>query len=206
MLYFIIRALIGLLFMVCAIVAVKKLKKNHSAIVYISIVGISVLLTVVLAFLPFENLFVTFNSPEEAYDYYLPGKSNIELVVEGDACVFVIDHKQDYSYSCLIVPKTADGYKIGIGSKTKAVARVFSNGIFARVYQYGNTNDFFVTVLDTGGGTAVVSDDYGTEFYPLESVNDSLGKVFVTYHGHIDSFDKEYRILVNDTEIVLKSD
>ena len=72
------------------------------------------ILVTVLAFLPIENSFVTFDSPKAAYEYFNSGKSNIELVVKGDNCDFIIDRKKD-SDTYLIVPKTANGWKIGIG-------------------------------------------------------------------------------------------
>ena len=50
---------------------------------------------------------MNFKSPESAYKY-CTGKSNINLVVEGNTCDLVVSQK-DHSYSNLIVPKTEDG-------------------------------------------------------------------------------------------------
>lgn len=91
------------------------------------------LLIVMLTFLPFENLFVTFYSPKAAYEYFYLVKSNIELIVNGDDCNFIITHKND-SDTYLIIPKTADGWKIGIGSNTKRIIQKLSNGIVLYVY------------------------------------------------------------------------
>ena len=200
--YNIIRFVIGCIFLVCSITAIKKSKLIRKHMLYIVFASLSVLLIVVLAFLPLENLFITFDSPKAAYEYFVLGKSNIELIVEGEDCDFVIDRKND-SDTYLIIPKTADGWKIGIGSNTKRTVQKLSNGIVLYVYQYKNTSDYFITILDTNGGEATVSDEYNTKFFSLERYNDSLGKKFVTYYAHITNLNPQYGVIVNDNKIVL---
>ena len=199
----IIRFIIGCVFLGCSITLIKKSKVIRKRILYIVFAGISVALMVVLAFLPFENLFMNFNSPKAAYEYYKLGKSNIELVVEGNECDFVIDHQKD-SDTCLIIPKTEEGWKIGLGSDTKRIVQKFSDGVSVYVFQYKNTSDYFITVFDTNGGEAIVSDDYNSKFYSLERDNDFLGKTFVTYYAHIPNFNSQYSITVNGNKIVLE--
>lgn len=169
---------------------------------YIIFAILSVLLIVVLVFLPFENLFVTFDSPKAAYEYFITGKSNIELIVEGDNCDLMIDRKDD-SDTYLIIPKTTDGWKVGIGSNTKRIAQELSNGIVLDVYQYKDTNEYFITILDTNGGESTISDEYNTKFLSLEKYDDYLGKTFVTYYAHITDLDPQYSVIVNDSKIVL---
>lgn len=198
--YIIIRLIIGCVFLGCSITVIKKSKVIRKGILYAVFACISVVVAAVSAFLPFENLFVTFNSPKAAYEYYNVGKSNIELVVEGNNCDFVVDCKND-SDTYLIIPKTADGWKVGIGADTKRIVQKLSDGITVYVYQYKNTNDYFITVLDTDGGESKVSDDYNTKFYSLEKSNDSLEKTFVTYYAHISNFNPQYSVTVNGNKI-----
>ena len=200
--YSVIRLIIGCIFLVCSITAIKKFKVIRKHILYIVFTSLSVLLVVVLTFLPFENLFVTFDSPKAAYEYFNSGKSNIELIVEGDDCDFIIDRKND-SDTYLIIPKTADGWKIGIGSNIKRIVQKLSNGIVLYVYQYKNTSEYFITILDTNGGESTISDEYNTKFLSLERKNDSLGKTFVTYYAHITDFNPQYSVIVNGNKIVL---
>lgn len=200
--YNVIRLIIGCIFFVCSITVIKKSQVIRKHILYILFTSLSVILIVVLAFLPFENLFVTFDSPKAAYEYFNLGKSNIELIVEGDDCDFIIDRKND-SYAYLIIPKTVDGWKIGGGSNTKRIVQKLSNGIVLYVYQYKNTSDYFITILDTNGGESNISDEYNTKFLSLERNNDSLGKTFVTYYAHITNLNPQYSVIVNDNKIVL---
>lgn len=200
--YNIIRVIIGFVFLVCSIKTIKNSKVIRKHILYKVFTSLSVILTVLLAFLPFENLFVTFDSPKAAYEYFNLGRSNIELIIEGDACDFIIDRKND-SDTYLIIPKTAAGWKIGIGSNTKRIAQKLSNGIVLYVYQYKNTSDYFITIIDTNGGESTISDEYNTKFLSLERSNESLGKTFVTYYAHMTDFDSQYSVIVNDNKIVL---
>lgn len=202
--YNVIRLIIGCIVLVCSITFIKRSKVIRKRILYIVFTSLSVLLIVVLAFLPFENIFVTFDAPKSAYEYYNLGKSNIELIIEGNGCDFIIDRKKD-SDTYLIIPKTADGWKIGIGSNTKRIVQKLSDGIVLYVYQYKDTSDYFITILDTNGGESTVSDEYNTKFFSLERYNDSLGKTFVTYYAHITNFSSQYSVIVNDNKIVLEN-
>lgn len=86
--YNIIRLIIGCIFLVCSVIIIKNSRVARKHILYIVFTGLSVLLIVVSTFLPFENLFITFDSPKAAYEYFSLRKSNIELIVEGDNCDF----------------------------------------------------------------------------------------------------------------------
>ena len=200
--FYIIRLVIGCLFFVCSIVVIKKLKTNYKRLLYTVFASISIVLVVVLYFFPFENIFVTFSSPKTAYEYYNFGNSNVALIIEGNDCDFVIDEKND-SNAYLIIPKTIDGWKIGIGSDTKRISQTITDGITIYIYQYKNTSDYFITVLDTNGGKLNISDGYNTKFQSLEHHDDFLGKTYTTYYAHIPNFNSKYSIMVNGNTIVL---
>lgn len=199
--YIVIRLMIGCVFLVCSTIAVKRSPIARKRMRYMAFTGLSVLLVVLLHFLPFENFFVTFDSPKAAYAYSHWGKSHIALIVEGTGCDLIVDRGKD-SDTYLIVPKTAEGWKIGIGSDTKRVEQKISDGIVLYVYRYKNTNDYFITISDTNGGRAAVSDNYNTEILSLERYNEPLGKTFVTYYAHVAGFDPQYSVTVNGTPIV----
>ena len=194
--------IIGCVFFGCSIIVIKKSRIIRKRVLYIVFTSISAALIAVLEIIPFENLFITFASPKESYDYYNLSKSNIELVVEGNNCDFVINRKNDTD-TYLIIPKTADGWKVGIGLNTKRIVQKLFNGIIVYVYQYKDTSDYFITILDTNGGKSVVLDDYNTKYYSLERNNDSLGKTFVTYYAHISNLNPQHSVIVNGNKIVL---
>lgn len=200
--YSIIRLIIGCIFLTCSIIVTKKSKVVCKRILYVIFLITTVVLITILSFIPLENLFITFSSPEEVYEYVNFGKSNIELVVKGNDCDFVVDRKSD-SDTYLIIPKTVDGWKIGVGSNTKRIAQKISDGIIVYVYQYKNTKDYFITIFDTNGGELQLLDDYDTEFYSLEKKNDFLEKTFVTYYAHVSNFNPQYCVMVNGNKITV---
>lgn len=201
--YIIVRLVLGCVFLVCSVAAIKRSKAIHKNTLYVVSTSISVMLVVASAFLPFENFFVTFSSPKAAYEYYTLEKPNIQLVVEGDNGDLIID-RQSGTDTYLIIPKTVDGWKIGIGANTKRIIQKVSNGIVVYAYQYKSTNDYFITILDTNGGESTVSDECGTSFFSLEKYDKPLGKTFVTYYAHITDLNPQYSVTVNDNRIALK--
>lgn len=199
----ILRILVGVALGIVAFLFVFKFAKTYlRRWLYIIIILSVILLTTILGFVPFENWVYSFRSAEEVYEYYYFSEEKAKLVVEGGQSDFVVGTKNNVS-TFLIVPKTADGWKIGIGSNTKRIVQKLSNGIVVNVYQYKNTSDYFITILDTNGGESTVSDEYNTKFLSLERNNDSLGKTFVTYYAHITNLDPQYSVTVNDNKIVL---
>lgn len=178
------------------------MKRTH---LLVSAITISIALITASGFIPFENVFYKFKSPEEVYCYYHFGETSVDGVVEGKCSDFVVGTKNDIT-TYLIVPKTQDGWRVETGLHTKRKFQKLSNGIAVNVYQYKDTSDFFITILDTNGGESTVSDEYNTEFFSLERRNDSLGKIFVTHYAHITNLNPQYSVIVNGNKIVLRSD
>ena len=205
MMFSIIRIAIGFFFLLLSIGIIVKSNSKHKLALGVIFAILAATLSFSLSFLPFENLFVNFDSPKASYEYYTIGKSNQLLVVEGNTCDFLIDQKKD-SNVCLIIPKSNKGWKIGIGSNTKQIAQKITDGIFVSVYQYKNTKDYFLLIYDVDGDVINLSDDYNTIFYSMERNNDFLKKTFVTYYAYVPDFESQYCIKANDISIVLRED
>lgn len=197
-----IRVLIGCVFFCCSVLALKRFKTINKHKKYIVCAVISIALTTALAFLPFENLFTAFKSPESVYKYVNYGKSNVKLVVDGNNSSFVIGEK-NHSDTYLIVPKTSDGWKIGVGTDTKLVSQINSNGIVIHVYQYKNMDDYYVTVFDVNGGYAEITDSCNSSFQLIEQMSEVADKTIVTYYASVSDIDASYWISVNGNKILL---
>ena len=196
----VIRILLIFLLSLIAFFIILRFSKNHPKRMF-RIIAVVVLLSALLVFIPFENLVYNFKSAEEVYEYYYFSEEKVEMVVEGEQSDFVIG-KKNGTRTFLIVPKTSDGWRIGISLNTKKVAHKFFNGFIVNVYQYKNINDYFVTVSYIKGGELSVSDYYNTKFYSLK--DGFLGKNFVTYYAHITNLNPQYSVIVNDNKIVLE--
>ncbi len=203
--FIISRVIIGFIFFACMIILIKKLKFEHKLKGYVFSVILSVILITVIAFLPFENFFITFDSPQSVYNYMNFGKSNVKLVINGKNSDFVINDKIN-SYSYLIVPKYKDGWKIGLGADTKMIMQKIYDDIIINVFQYKNTNDYFIVLLNTNGGPINLKDSNNSKFYSLEKTNNQLNKVFITYFLNISNFDSKYWLSINDKKICLLND
>lgn len=196
-----IRVIIGCIFLVFWIFLIKKSKIIHKQILYFIFTAISVGLITILAFLPFENYIYSFKSAEDVYKYYYFLEEKPELVIEGENSDFVVGAKNTTS-KFLIVPKTENGWKIGIGLNAKKIIQKISNKNIIYVYQYKNTNDYFLTVFNAKGEKITILDDYGTKFYPLERKTENIEKTYITYYGYISDFNPEYNLMVNGDKII----
>lgn len=202
--YYIIRLIIASIILLCFTIVIKKAKTIMKTKLHIISICITLAFIVLLAHFPFENFFITFNSSKDAYEYVNIGDSNIELVVEGDNCDFVIDCKNDTD-RYLIIPKTKNGWKIGIGADTKRIVQKTYNSTVIYVYQYKNTKDYFITVFDANEGALNIIDNCGSEFHSIMKENDYSGETFIIYFAHISSYGSQYNVQVNGTKIELNN-
>lgn len=163
-------------------------------------VVVAVVLVTILCFFPFENLFITFNSPESVYEYVNGMDSDVETVIEGKNSDLVLGNKGD-SHILFVVPKDINGWKIGVGSDVKIIDQTIYNDYVIYVYEYKNQNDFYITVLNTNSGYLEVTDSCNSLFVPIEKANDALGEFYITYYANISNFNNEYWIKVDGHKI-----
>lgn len=161
----------------------------------------TVILTTISALIPIENAFVTFSSPKSAYNYN--HSASVELIVDGNESDFVVGAKGETDVYA-IVPRSNNAWKIGMGLDTKRIVQTISDGITIYVYQYNNTNDYYITVLDTNGGSSEITDNRNSKFEHLDKANSTLNKTFYTYFAFIDSFDEQYALTVNGKSIKIQ--
>ncbi len=200
--YGLIRLCIGCIVFGCIKLKFKELIKTRRYKIYI--LAIAAIFSLIFMFIPFENLFITFSSPEKVFNYCYTKKTKVKLVVEGKDSDLVIGEDDD-AHIYLIVPKVANGWKIGMWTNTKLISYEMYNNISVDVYQYKNTNDYFVSILDMNGGYSQITDSFQSEFSALEQPIDVLEKTYVTYCTNIQDFTDEYWINVNGEKIIVNA-
>lgn len=198
--YGLIRIFIGCIILCCINLKFKKLIKTrrHKIIIATSII----IFVTMLMMIPIENLFITFNSPKKAFEYYQGKKYKVNFIVNGKNSDFVIGEDHE-TWTYLIIPKDTKGWKIGTGINTKHILKQTHDAIRIDVYQYKNTNDYFVSILDMNGGYSQITDSFQSEFSALEQPMDVLEKTYVTYYTNIQDFTDEYWINVNGEKIIV---
>ena len=200
--YGLIRLCIGCIVFGCIKLNFKEIIKTLSHKIYIFV--IAAIFSIIFMFIPFENLFITFSSPEKVFNYCYTKKTKAKLVVEGKDSDLVIGEDDD-AHIYLIVPKVANGWKIGMWTNTKLISYEMYNSISVDVYQYKNTNDYFVSILDMNGGYSQITDSFQSEFSALEQPMDVLEKTYVTYYTNIQDFTDEYWVNVNGEKIIVNA-
>lgn len=195
-----VRFVISIVFFLCLVMIVRKKGKKYKGKYYAIFITVTIALYISLSFMPFENLFLTFDSPESAYEYFVSRNANIELVVDGNNCDLIVERKKDED-TLLLIPKTEKGWKISTGSNLVRVSQKLSDGFSINIYRYKNSSDYFITILNINGGVSEIFDDCNTVFYSLEKRNNYLNKDYVTYYAHLTEFTSEYYLDVNGNRI-----
>lgn len=155
---------------------------------------IMAILTTISTFIPVENAFVTFSSPQSAYNYNNIG--NVRLLVHGETTDFIVGSNGDTEVHA-IVPKSDNGWKLGTKLDIKRIVQTINDGIIIHVYQYKNSEDYYITVLDTNGGPSEIIDNHSSNFQCLDKHNGELNKTFYTYYAYINDYDAQYTLTVN---------
>ena len=200
MLFAITRIILGIRIFIIGYFLIGKIKSINAFRKLIITFMLSVILTTLSALIPLENVFVTFSSPESAYNYNHSGK--VKLIVNGSKTDFIVGEKNGTDVY-LIVPKSDNGWKQGMGLGTKRICNKISDGITVYVYQYKNTDDYYIVLLNTNGGPLDITANNNSEFIYSESANSILNKTFYTYYAYLNSFNCQYTLTVNGENVSL---
>lgn len=199
----IIAAIISIIVAVC-LIKFTKIRKQYISVLTIAII---LVVTTVLAGVPFENAFMTFSTPEESFDYFHNKKIESQLVIDGEKSSLVIGGENG-DYTIQIVPKAEKGWKLARGVDTKVVVNETVDGVAINVFQYKDTQEYYISVVNINGEEIEISDSYSSDFSSLTYKNisldnASLNKTIKTYYAYIDNFNEQYFITINGNEIPL---
>ena len=195
MFYVMFRFLFWILLLVIFLLLIKKLHINHkfrwTAITFM----ITLVLTTIVYLFPIENAFMTFSSPQSAYRYNHFGYVN--LVINGKQTDFVVASNGDTDLYT-IVPKTKEGWKIGMGSDTRIIYQIITDGIVVYVYQYKNSDDYYIIISNTNEGPIKISDSRGSKFISSNKTSSAVNKDYYTYYDYINNFNDMYEVIIDD--------
>ena len=197
-----IRLVLVILLVLVSFLILKKTGVIRKKVSYVFICCIALFLVFALPFIPFENAFFTFESPIQAFNYYNSTSKEIKLVIKGESTDFVVGGDADSNIN-LIIPKTDNGWKIGLGKDIKRVFQRNIEGYSICVYQYKNSDEYYLSVLKVDGGNFKISDEFNSEFYSISKYNDSLNETHYTYYAYILSFNAQYSIFLDGAEICI---
>ncbi len=200
MLYGITRLVFwSIIFILCCWL-LEKVKIVHKRRIYLISSCLIIVLCSFSFSIPVENLFITFSSPEAAFRYMDTGI--VELVVEGQETTMVIAQNGDADI-WTVLPKSDNGWKLGVGKNLKTVVEKVSSDIVIYVSQYRNTEEYYIRVLNTNGGELKISDNQNSTFQCLIRFNELVNKTFSKYYSCIHNFDETYVLTVDGNPISL---
>lgn len=179
---------------------IRKSKYKFNKKLYILVFVLFAAFYGILLSIPLENAFITFDSPKAAVAYYNPKNTNIELIVNGDGCDFVVVKGKNNEKIYSIIPKTSDGWKIGTGKDVEMISHGVVDGFFYSVYQYKKTNNYFVRISNYDGDEITFSDTFKSDFQTIEQYNKQLEKSIFTYYTHVTDFDQGYYIEIESED------
>lgn len=139
MIYIALRVIVCLLILLISILGILK-SKIHKKKLWISLaVAVSFIIASASYLVPIENLFIAFDTPEDAY-FYTHQTEKVEDIVYGqDSCLIV--GEDSYGF----ISKKGDGYKLS-SFLTFPQDIVFekTNKGFMHVYKVSGTNDCYL--------------------------------------------------------------
>lgn len=147
---------------------------------------------------PIENAFITFPTAESAYNYSKEG--SVKYIIEGEESDLAIGKKENdkaYANILAIIPKTNDGWKLSTLGDLKRVTSSSLRGVSIDVYQYKNSDDYYIMVYCFNGSELDIKDNRNSNFGCYESYN----KDIKNYYSYIHCFDEEYVITVDGNPI-----
>ena len=177
-------------------IIIKKARQEHKRKWVMLLIFIAVFLPLLSAFYPIENAFITFPTVESAYYYSNEGK--VKHIIQGNESDLVIGQKDnDTANIFAVMPKTNDGWKISPFGSLKSVTSIISHEVLIHVYQYKNSDDYYIMVYCLKNNTLELTDNRDSKFEYFEGKNGTNQ----TYCTYIHCFDEEYVITVDGNPI-----
>ena len=197
MIFGIIRWAIGIILFVILFTALKnKKKKPIQEKNRIIISGVIAFLVITVSFfVPFENLFVHFKTPESAYHYFQAG-TPIRTVYGENSAMVIADDRGTKNLSVISKADKSDSWKISLGYNTEMAARALNGGCSAVVYHHKPSGDNYIS-LYVQDSQVSINDQQGTTFVEI-SDEKALGKEYVAY---LSDFDSDYIVTVNGVNL-----
>lgn len=192
------------IFIVSGILITKSKKvRNKKRGVLLTVISCVVIMTVLMC-TPIENLFFTFKTPEDAFNYSHNG--SIVDVIDGKESCIVLYKENDESNNKAVFIKSHNGYKLctsflqmNIILDNKYLDE--NNYLVTSIYMYKikNTSDYYLFCDDYSPVTYMsIKDNKGSDF----TVRAKAGLGNKAY-AYINEYDSEYMIYLNGREIKL---
>ena len=147
-----------------------------------------IILVTFSGFIPVENAFITFSTPEQSYKYC--DNSDLAYVIEGNQSAMVVSTNKDY----LIIPKSENGWKIGMRANTKTKKQLIDSGFWIFLIEHDKIEDCYIMI-------------YSAE--KIINISDSIDTVFGVSedcrfaYAYIEEYKDPYTVVINGISITV---
>ena len=137
----------------------------------------------VLFLFPIENLFMTFTSPEQAYEFVYPQNTKL-TVVEGDKSALVMGVNEENAVEYQVFPKAKNGWKrLGL-LQIQFYQFHPAEGISITLVRYKPSGDCYAWVHFLRNQNCKITDERGSQFRSDEELTGNLIHEYYAYVGH----------------------
>lgn len=170
---------------VCIFIINKKAQPHRRVqAIIVSVFCCSVLSLTMLELIPFENMFLSFETPEEAYAYY--SNNEVDLMIEGeDTCLILA---KGNSKKLQIFKKRESGWKIRTGFKINITMPKTVGLTVVSVLSIDESDDKYIKINNAVDSQLEISDNRNSVF--LQGSDKS-------YYAYVDDFSENYSININ---------
>lgn len=150
--------------------------------------------------IPIENLFVTFSTPDELFDYY--GNSVERKYIMGEESLLMVYVDDKGKEGIEMARRAKNGWKIVALGKRRVYGHNY-DGIMVSVYRCMGTEDYYVRISDLTGNVLEITDNRGTTLWYEEVPTSKYGG---WWNDYAIDFDETYAINVNGNWIPVGRD
>lgn len=198
MLYGIIRIFLGVLIFGSIGLGIFKSKVRRKKAFSLIFAILSIITISISALFPVENLFITFDSPEEVFYYTCIGE--VKDVIYGEQSCMIVYSTQNNTYSYAIIPKTEEGYKISSILSNMKLVKILKQGNSAEILSLKGTTDYYLwATFISENSDIIISDSINSSFKSIANTEKNIN-TFISY-GFIDELDSNYRLFLDNEEI-----
>lgn len=149
---------------------------------------------------PIENIFLTFETPEAAINYYTMYREVLDVIYGKESCMVVYINTRN-EYEVQYFPKTNEGYKLPSVWTVKRVSYYISAEGTFDINQIWGTNDYYLSGIYTfPEDIPELSDNIGTFFKCIELQDANIEGTYYNY-AYLQGFTDNYILMISKKKI-----
>lgn len=199
--YLLIRITICIILFFIVLILLRKrriIKKGYSLIfVVLSFVTI----TTLTYFIPIENLFINFSTPQEVFKYSTIG--NLQKVIFGEnSAMIMYSSGTGNDNSLQYIPRDNEGWKIGTSYSHSQVAVASNKDYYINIENIRDTDDFYVVIHESfAKNRKEIKDNQNSQFGYREVKNVRTDTYHYIYYAYVKNIDNNYTISIQGKDI-----